>query len=239
MRLTDGSEHHADAVISAGDGRSTLFDMLGGRHVSEKIKNRYATWQLFRPLMMISYGVAAEYPNEPSLTSYKLAEPISVGSQKVNLFFVRIFNYSERFAAKGKTVVQVGFDAEWDYWNDLQKFNRSQYDAEKERVATTVLERLEKHHPGITGKIEVTDVATPYTMWRYTLNHRGAWEGWMMTPESIRSQFPRMLPGLANFYMAGQWVMPGGGVVPCLYSGKHAVQLMCHQEKRTFNTVAP
>jgi len=238
IRLTDGSERRAAAVISAADGRSTLFDMLKGRYVSEKIRKRYDTWKLFRPLMMISYGVAAEYPDEPSLVSYKLAEPISIDGQTTNFFFVRLFNYSPRFAPNGKSVVQVGFDADWDYWDDLQKRNRSQYEAEKEEWAGKVLERLECHFSGIAAKVEVTDVATPFTMWRCTLNHRGAWEGWMMTPESIRSQFPRMLPGLANFYMAGQWVMPGGGVVPCLYSGKHAVQLMCRQEKKAFRSTA-
>lgn len=36
--------------------------------------------------------------------------------------------------------------------------------------------------------------------------------------------------------MAGQWVMPGGGVPPCLYSGRHAVQLMCHADKKRFVT---
>ncbi len=238
IRLRDGGEHRADAVISAADGHSTIFDMLEGRYISKEIRERYDTWKLFRPLMMISYGVAAEYPDEPSLVSYKLAEPIRVGSQKTAFFFVRLFNYSPCFAPNGKTVVQVGFDADWDYWNALQKCDRSQYDAEKDEWASRVLERLESHFPGIAGKVKVTDVATPYTMWRYTLNHRGAWEGWMMTPESIRSQFPRMLPGLANFYMAGQWVMPGGGVVPCLYSGKHAVQLMCHKEKKSFRSAA-
>jgi phytoene desaturase len=46
----------------------------------------------------------------------------------------------------------------------------------------------------------------------------------------------RTLPGLKDFYMAGQWVMPGGGVPSCLYSGRHAVQLLCKQDGRPFST---
>jgi len=84
--------------------------------------------------------------------------------------------------------------------------------------------------------VEVTDVATPYTTWRYTLNHKGAYMGWLPTPKSIMTFVPRTLPGLADFYMAGQWVMPGGGVPPCLYSGRHVVQLLCHKDRKQFVT---
>ncbi len=37
----DGSEHRADVVISAADGHATIFDMLEGRFISEKIRGYY------------------------------------------------------------------------------------------------------------------------------------------------------------------------------------------------------
>ncbi|MGD9146297.1 MAG: NAD(P)/FAD-dependent oxidoreductase, partial [Anaerolineae bacterium] len=234
--LTDGSEHHADAVVSAADGRSTIFQMLGGRYVNSKIRSRYSSWKTFDPLLMISYGVALEFPDEPPFATILLEEPLTIGSQRVDGMMVRTFNYSPRFAPPGKTVVQVEMETEWDHWNDLQEQDRARYDAEKERVAAEALQRLEAHYPGISAHVEVTDVSTPYTTWRYTLNHKGAWEGWLMTPEAIRTTIERTLPGLSNFYMAGQWVMPGGGVPPCLYSGRHAVQLLCRQDGKPFST---
>jgi phytoene desaturase len=185
---------------------------------------------------MVSYGVTQEFPDEPPFASIALEPPLNVGKKEVDAIFVRIFNYSPRFAPPGKTVIQMEFETGWDYWNDLQREDRAGYDAEKERVAAKILERLEAHYPGISSQVEVTDVATPYTFWRYTLNHRGAWEGWLMTPEAIRTTIGRTLPGLDNFYMAGQWVMPGGGVSPVLYSGRHAVQLLCRQHGKPFVT---
>jgi phytoene desaturase len=239
VRLADGSEHRADAVVSAADGYSTIFKMLGGRYVNDKIRNRYETWKTFRPLLIISYGVAREFPDEPSFATIVLEHPFTVGEQTVDGIFVRIFNYSPRFAPPGKTVIQVDLETEWDYWNDLRREDRARYNAEKERVAAEALKRLEAHYPGISSQVEVTDVTTPYTTWRYTLNHKGAWEGWLMTPEAIRTPIERTLPGLANFYMAGQWVMPGGGVPPCLYSGRHVVQLLCCQDRKPFTTTLP
>jgi phytoene dehydrogenase-like protein len=235
VRLAGGAEHRAAAVISAADGHSTIFEMLGGRYVNEKIRTRYETWKHFRPLLMISYGVAREFRGEPPFGTVMLTEPLTVGQQPVSDFFFRLFNYSPRFAPPGKTVVQASLETEWDYWNDLQHRDRAQYDAEKEDIAHQVLQRLETLYPGLSSQVEVTDVVTPYTFWRYTLNHKGAWEGWLMTDEAMRTLVERTLPGLDDFYMAGQWVMPGGGVPSCLYSGRHAVQLLCRRDGTPFH----
>jgi phytoene desaturase len=236
VRLVDGTEHQADAIVSACDGYSTIFKMHGGRYVNQKIRDRYAQWPRFRPLLMINYGVATEFPDQPTFAAITLQHPLSIGDKSVESFFVRTFNYSPRFAPPGKTVVQVEMDTDWDFWNELQRDDRARYEAEKQRIASEVLARLAAHYPGISSKVEVTDVATPYTFWRYTLNDKGAWEGWLMTAETLRTSVERTLPGLKDFYMAGQWVMPGGGVPSCLYSGRHAVQLLCKQDGRPFST---
>jgi len=238
VRLADGSQHHADVVVSAADGYSTIFKMLDGRYVDKKTKDRYQNWKLIRPMVMVSFGVAREFTGEPWLSIIKLERPFTIGKQAIDGLMLRIFNYSPRFAPSGKTVLQAAFETEWDFWNELQK-DRSRYEAEKERVAAEVLARLEAHYPAISSQVEMTDVATPYTTWHYTLNHKGAYMGWLPTPEAIMTPVPRTLPGLANFYMAGQWVLPGGGVPPCLYSGRHVVQILCHRDGKPFSTSVP
>jgi len=234
VRLADGSEHRAGAVVSAADGYSTIFGMLGGRYVGEKTRARYANWKLIRPVLMVTFGVAREFPGEPWLQIMKLERPITIGEAGVDGLAVRLFNYSAKFAPPGKTVVQAMLETEWDYWNDLQRKDRPRYDAEKERVAGQVLARLDDLYPGLSSQVEMTDVATPYTTWRYTRNHRGAFMGWLPTPEAIMASIHRTLPGLRDFYMAGQWVVPGGGVPPSLFSGRHAVQLLCRRDARRF-----
>jgi phytoene desaturase len=238
VRLSDGTETRADVVISAADGYNTIFGMLGGRYTNKKIDTMYSEWQLIRPTVTINYGVAREFVGEPWLSTIRLERPLQVGRETINGIALRIFNYSDRFAPAGKTVVQVAFESEWDHWNDLHGDLRS-YEAEKERVAAEVLDRLEAHYPGISGQVEMTDVATPYTTWRYTLNRRGAYMGWLPTPAAILTAVKRQLPGLDGFLMAGQWVMPGGGVPSCLYSGRHAAQILCHWDDKPFVVSTP
>ena len=106
----------------------------------------------------------------------------------------------------------------------------------KKAVAADTLERLERFYPGISSQVEITDIGTPYSTWRYTLNHEGAFMGWAPTPKALRSPMKKTLPGLDQFYMAGQWVMPGGGVPPCFYSGRHVIQLLCKRDGKNFTT---
>jgi len=115
--------------------------------------------------------------------------------------------------------------------------NRAHYKREKERIATEVLNRLEQLYPGILVAVEVTDVVTPYTYWRYTRNREGSIMAWTPTPEAMNTQVKKTLPGLTNFYMAGQWAMPTGGVSSAIYSGRHVIQLICHDEEQIFRTL--
>ena len=49
----------------------------------------------------------------------------------------------------------------------------------------------------------------------------------------------KTLPGLENFYMAGQWVEPGGGMPTAALSGRNAIQIICKKDRKTFVTTKP
>ena len=59
-----------------------------------------------------------------------------------------------------------------------------------------------------------------------------------MTPVALRTTIERTLPGLERLYLAGQWVMPGGGVPTVLYSGRHAVQILCDRDGKHLRRVS-
>jgi phytoene dehydrogenase-like protein len=236
VRLEDGSIFRSNYVVSAADGYHTIYDLLKGRYVNEEIEKRYRIWKMCSPLMVISFGVAQEFEKDPWMTILKLDKPITIANREIDFIFLRIFNYSSKFAPLGKTVIQVVVETDWNYWYDLRK-DGHKYNTEKEIVAAKVLKRLEKHYPDISSKVEVTDVATPFTFWRYTRNREGAYMGWLPTPETMFAQIKKTLPGLENFYMAGQWAMSTGGVQPTIYSGRHVIQLICHREGNKFKTI--
>jgi len=238
IRLEDGTEHHADIVVSAADGHSTIFDMLDGKYVDDTIEDMYDHWKLVRPSVMISYGVVSEMKDSPWLSLMRLKQPIVVGKKGTDMLLVRVFNYSDNFAPPGKTVVQAHIETEWDFWNDLRKDEES-YQAEKERIAQEVLARLESICPGISSKAEVTDVSTPFTTWRYTRNYKGAYMGWLPEPKILMKKMRNTLPGLDGFYLIGQWATPGGSVPTSLSTGRRLVKDLCRHDSKDFVTTVP
>ena len=153
------------------------------------------------------------------------------------------YGYDPTLAPSGKSVVEVMFTSNHKYWRKLAE-DRERYEAEKQQVAITVIEQLEKRLHGLTGQIEVVDVATPLTYEHYTGNWQGSMEGWMITTKTMGMTMTgkgmsKTLPGLGNFYMVGQWVEPGGGVPTAAMSGRNAMQIICKRDKRPFVAQVP
>lgn len=238
VRLSDGTEERADIVVSAADTHSTIFDMLEGKYIDESIQSRFSSWPLFKPITLVTYGVAREYAGEKSSQVISLNKPLTVMGKEIAKIFLRIFNYDSTLAPVGKTVLQVMLETEYEPWMELVK-DEAAYDAEKSRVTAEIMARIEELYPGSSEVVEVTDVATPYTFWHYTRNYRASYEGWLMTREAVQTLLPKTLPGLDNFYMAGQWVEPGGGIPPVLYSGRNLVRLLCERENQVFIATIP
>jgi phytoene dehydrogenase-like protein len=233
--LSDGTEHRADVVVSAADGRSTIFDLLGGQYIDDKIEKRYDTWKPYDPMVIVTLGVGREFEKEAPFSMFMMEKPLEYAGRSVTVLPLRVMNYSEAFAPEGKTVIQVMLETDWEYWFDLRQ-NHDEYKAKKKEIAEEIVKRLEVQYPGIASQIEMTDVATPYTSWRYTLNDKGSPMGWLLTKSTLTEMIPRTLPGLENFYMAGHWVLPGGGVPGSIYTGRNVVQILCKRDGKEFNT---
>ena len=60
----------------------------------------------------------------------------------------------------------------------------------------------------------------------------------MLTPQTYGAHMDNTLPGLDNFYMAGQWVEPGGGVPTAAMSGRNVAKAVCVGEREDFGTTS-
>jgi phytoene dehydrogenase-like protein len=241
IKLEDGKEHRGDIVVSAADGRTTIFDMLEGKYINNKIRSFYDNPILFPPLVYIGLGVARNFDDVPSTLAglnFPLEQPITISGKEQKTLNVLIYNFDPTLAPEGKTVLTVQFITDYDYWEKLSK-EPDRYKAEKEQIANEVVARLDKRFPGLASQVEMRDVATPITWVRYTGNWKGSYEGWMMTTKNFMTQMSKTLPGLDSFYMAGQWVNPGGGMPTAAMSGRHTIQIICNKDKKKFVTNIP
>jgi phytoene dehydrogenase-like protein len=242
VRLADGSERHADLVISAADGHATIFHMLGGKYINDRIRRYYAELPIFPPIVQVSLGIARDLSHEPPIVSYLFPEPSLVGGELRRHMEVRHFCYDPTMAPPGKSVIIVLFGSQYDYWRELRKYP-DRYQREKAQAADAVIAQLERRYPGLSEQIEVVDVATPVTTERFTANWRGSMEGWRITTQTVGMALGRgmskTLPGLKGFYMVGQWVEPGGGIPTAAMSGRKAIRTICRDQRFPFVTQVP
>jgi len=235
IQLDDGSVKKADIIISAADGHTTIFDWLGGKYIDKRIKKAYDSYVLFPPLVYISMGVNGDYSKAPHSLMFPLKTPFQVGPDEVTSLFLKNYSFDPTLAPPGKCVFSVMLNTNFEYWEGI-KGNRELYLSEKNRIGGEVIKAVSEIYPGFAEKVEEIDVATPMTFVRYTGNYRGSYEGFFLDKQALKSMMPQELPGLKNFYMAGQWVSPGGGLPSGLITGRNAIRKICKNEKRKFIT---
>ncbi len=234
--LENGNKMVADAVVSAADIHTTLFHFLQGQYLNTQLEGVFKNYKPFPSYVQVSMGIGAELKGEPGFLSMPLENGFEVDPKTREDFVTfRIFNYDPTFAPAGKTAVTCFIPTyNHEYWYLLREADKRRYEKEKERIASSITKIFEDRFPAAKGKIEVTDVATPATVIRYTGNWKGSMEGWLMTPATGIKQLPLTLPQLNNFYMVGQWLSPGGGLPAGLLTARSAAQILCRDYKVKF-----
>jgi len=241
IQLADGTERQADVVISAADGHTTVFDMLGGKYIDDTIRGYYeGGLKPFPPLLYIGLGINDSLAGIPSTVggiSFPLRPQIEIDGKLRERLSFKVYNFDPALAPRGKSVIVLMLSSDYDRWIELSQ-DRKRYDAAKEAECEAVLDALEQRIPGIRDRIEMRDVATPVTWNRYTGNWRGSYEGWL-PGKNLMMQMRKTLPGLDNFHMIGHWTTPGGGLPPAVSGGRHVIQLLCKQDGKRFVTTEP
>ena len=236
IKLENGTEKRADRVIWAGDGHTLHFDILHGKYLNEKISKMYNSWQPVKPIVHVMMGVNRDLSEEPHRLVFEPEESVTIAGRVHNWMTVINHCFDPSMAPAGKSEVEVWYDTEYDYWENLVR-TREKYEAEKKRIADYTVRQLDKRWPGFASQIEVIDVPTPITYTRYTGNWKGSPDGWYITKQNMNSMEPvRNIPGLDGLYMAGQWTSPFTGTVIAALSGRQIIQLMCRKDGKKFVT---
>ena len=235
VQLADGQTLAADWVVSAADGHATVYDLLGGRYTDAATDELYSTRETFASYVHVALGVARDLSQHGGSVMWVPQTPIRVDPDTtLPHLTARFFNFDPTFAPPGKTAVTCILPTRnFTYWTKLHDDDSAGYGAEKERIAQAVIASLDHGIPGFREAVEVVDIATPVTVVRYTRNWKGSMEGWLPTPGTGMT-LPNILPRLRKFYMAGQWVAPGGGFPSGLMSARRAIRDICSHDGVAF-----
>jgi phytoene dehydrogenase-like protein len=151
-----------------------------------------------------------------------------------NRLEVAVFGPDSELCPAGKTIMIVRLSAHYEYWANLKAHHPGDYTKAKDALLRHIVGVLDQTFPGVAGQLEFADLATPATFARITGNWQGSIQGWLPTPRMLGRRLPRTLPGLKDFYMAGHWVEPGGGLPLAALSGRYVAQMICARDGKVF-----
>jgi phytoene dehydrogenase-like protein len=240
VQCADGTFVPAATVVSCADGHTTIFKMLDGRFVDKKIRYLYENCKTFPAIIQVSLGIRKTFPDAPHALNLHLLQPLRVDDQtRLNNLEVETFDSESGLCPEDTTVMTVRFPTSYEFWTGLKKNDPQRYRAEKKTIIREIVAILDKRFPGLAQHIERSDIATPATFVRYTGNWQGSYEGWLPTPRILGRRISCTLPGLKNFYMAGHWVVAGGGLPSAALSGRYVAQMICARSGRVFAATKP
>lgn len=236
IELENGEKHYTDIVISAADGKTTIFDMLDGKYISETVKKEYNEAALNPSKIQISLGIHNTFEDWPCTIKIILPSKyvISDGSE-YDSFDILKYDNMKGLIPENSTLLIIQLDTKnGEYWSALRDMDKERYQIEKKNIAKDLIDILDRRIGGIKNNIDMIDVATPATYIRYTKNWKGSVQGWSNENIFKANPFKKELPGLNNFYMIGQWIEPGGGVPNVFKSGRDLAQIICKKDKKKF-----
>lgn len=240
VQCEDGTVIPASTVISCADGHTTIFKMLDGRFVDKKIRYLYDHCLPFPAIIQVSLGLKKIFPDAPHTLNMPLLQPLRVDDHtRHDRLEVETFGAESGLCPAGTMVMTVRLPTSFEFWTQLKKSDPNRYRVEKKSVIQEIIGILDKRFPGLAAAVDRSDIATPATYVRYTGNWQGSYEGWLPTPRILGRRIPYTLPGLKNFYMAGHWVVAGGGLPSAALSGRYVAQMVCAQNKKTFAASGP
>lgn len=233
VTLADGTELHARAVVSAVDAKQTFYQLLGRDKLPDSYKRALEAQPVSEPYGLISIVTTLD----PAVAGFDGTDVFVCPSTDVpraleikepeECAFLLVFpQYSEPDADPALRAVQVVVPAAWawrEHWETWPTPERgAAYRALKEEWSSKVILRAQEYFPRLASHLEVVDVATPITFYRYTLNTEGAPVGWHY---ASRRRWKQTVPFIRGLYQAGHWVGPSGAL-PTTRSGKWAAELV-------------
>ena len=108
------------------------------------------------------------------------------------------------------------------YWED-----------NKEQLINIFIEKIEGLIPDLARHIIIKDAATPNTLYKRTLNYKGAAYGW----EGVPSQFAILdfaqTTAIKNLYLTGHWTTLAQGISGVAYLGRSTAENILNRRNST------
>ncbi len=193
----NGRQIKCRSVLSNGNILSTIHEWTGDKYFSpdfmEKTRNVRLNTSSCQVYIGLKKGEKFDFIGDLLFTStYPTFEPGKLLSKDVTSRTYSVYYPEIRPGSDDYTIV-ASMNARYEDWADLSPV---EYENAKNHLIEDTLTALDKYVPGIKGKIDFTEAATPKTFKRYTLHGLGSSFGTKFEGLEISMKISEQVSGL-------------------------------------------
>lgn len=229
IRLSDGTDIAARYTVSNCDARQTFLKLLGKKLIGEDFMNEL---NAMIPSLsgFVLYLGTDECLNKLPETGVNIWVMSKDGLDLDDVYLaMKKGNYRNiggylLYVSPDKRVILAFLPAPFK--------NESYWINNKLKLAESLMKRVERDIiPDLAKHIKFMDAATPQTMFRYTLNYKGAAFGWASFPSQLARTDFRKPSFVKSLYMTGHWTTKGFGIPGVIYVGEDTAKMILRKEK--------
>ncbi|MDH5543668.1 MAG: NAD(P)/FAD-dependent oxidoreductase [Nitrospinota bacterium] len=195
--VANGEFIKSKAVVSNANLISTVLEMLDKEAITSEFRQQTEKVQVNNSSCQVYIGIknGEKIDDIGELLFTSTAPKFNAEMMRSMDVTSRTFSVYYPYARPGhdRYTIVSSTNANYDDWASLSE---NEYKEAKEHLIETTLEALEKYVPGVRGKIDHLEAATPKTFLRYTRHLGGSSFGTKFEGLEISNSLPNMVGGL-------------------------------------------
>jgi prolycopene isomerase len=245
VTLADGQTIRSKYIIAACDVESLYERMLPAGAVPGNLIDKLKDADLYYSSVTLFIGLDCDsskiglYEELLCITAENITREEQSGRDPHKIpIMLHVPTISDRtLAPEGKSTLVIHCAAYLDYedyWRTGKNFSRGEaYKKFKKEFADIMIDRIEKTmNINIRKHINVMEISTPVSYWRYTKNRNGSIMGASPTDKNIKNKLAHNITPVKNLYLAGHWAEYGGGMPVAVKSASNVSLLILKRENR-------
>lgn len=209
-------------VISDCDARQTFFKLIGKKKLEQEFSRKIDNMMPSMSDFIIYLGIDGFFESLSNLGtgiwcfSHYNVDQAYKDAQKCKI--EHLGGYFLRASHNGSTIVAI-MSAPYK--------NRIFWKTNKYIFLEHFITKIEKDIiPDLSNHIIYKDAATPYTLYRYTLNYKGASYGWAGTPTQLAVPDIRKPSFIHGLYITSSWTTQGIGISGVIYIAQDTAKMI-------------
>jgi prolycopene isomerase len=207
----------AEYVISNADVSQTFLTLIEDEFINEDMINKLKSLVPSLSMFILYLGMDEYFNTQNNICP------------NVNIWFLPYYDVNKmyNFAIKGDID-----NLDW-FLVRLLSDNRSllmlvnapfkdkgYWKANKKRLIDVFIKKVEQIIPNLSSYLVFKDAATPNTLYKWTLNYKGAAYGWAGMPSQLAITGFTQKTNIENLYLTGHWTTLAQGVSGAAYLGR-------------------